>query len=151
MKTSFQLWFLALLLPVLCLSQISLNLRDSSITLFRDQQLKIDFRATGGNGVYQFIFRNVPSWWRVSGNSIIVQQFPSVSNGQTRIEIQVRDMFGNYVTQTVGISFLGSQARLQALTLPVRGTVASSTPGTSPTLEETTSQYPGLTDIDRLL
>lgn len=87
MKIISALPTLLLFLPLFCFTQISLNLGGSSVTLYRDQQLKIDFKATGGTGAYQFIYRNVPFWWKIVGNSIVIEQFARISGNEGRVEV----------------------------------------------------------------
>lgn len=51
---------------------ISLDLNGSEASLYQNTKLKLNFKCTGGDGMYQFQFKNIPTSWSVLGNSIII-------------------------------------------------------------------------------
>lgn len=51
---------------------ISVDFSGFDAVFSQNQRLKISFRCTGGSGVYQFGFKNIPSDWKTVDNSIII-------------------------------------------------------------------------------
>lgn len=51
---------------------ISVDFSAFEATFSQDQRLKLTLKCTGGSGVFQFEFKNIPSDWKTVGNSIII-------------------------------------------------------------------------------
>lgn len=64
------------IMVILCLgaeaAPISVDFSAFEATFSQDQRLRLTLKCTGGSGVFQFEFKNIPSDWKTVGNSIII-------------------------------------------------------------------------------